>query len=75
MIGDLELGYVVTVKDTAKIPGVSERTVYNWLYKGKIKACGLPGGGWRIPLHVVADLVGLTEQELRIRLQASTKDL
>ncbi|MFC1718159.1 helix-turn-helix domain-containing protein [Candidatus Poribacteria bacterium] len=60
--------YVMSVKDTADVVGVSERTVYNWVYQGKIEAHELPAGGWRIPLHAVAELVGLTEQQLRASL-------
>ena len=64
----------MTVQDAARVVGVSERTVYNWVYQEKMEAHKLPRGGWRIPLRAVAKLVGLTEQELASRFSASVKD-
>jgi len=66
--------YVATIQDAAKIVGVSERTVYNWVYQKKIEAYELPGGGWRIPLRALSELVGMTVEGLRASLSTSVKN-
>ena len=66
--------YVATIQDAAKIVGVSERTVYNWVYQQKIEAYELPGGGWRIPLRALSELVGMTVEGLRASLSSSVEN-
>ncbi len=40
---------MLSVREVAKLFGVSEVTVRQWLYEGKLAAIKTPTGLWRIP--------------------------
>lgn len=43
----------VTIIRAAKLAGVSRRTIYNWLAKGKLEYCHTAGGNVRIFLDTL----------------------
>jgi excisionase family DNA binding protein len=55
---------LLTTREVADILRVSQNSVKNWIYQGKIKAIKTPGGDWRIPKDVfLLSLEGNVELE------------
>lgn len=57
---NMNLPPLLTVKQAARIANTSERTVYRMCEKGKVKACRLAGGAWRINSALYLEFLGLS---------------
>lgn len=49
--------YLLDVPFVARIFSVSPKTVYAWIRDGRIEAVRLPGGGLRVSVQKVADIL------------------
>lgn len=59
---------LLAVNTVANLLSVSPKTVYGWVRERQIKAIKLPGGGIRIPVEEVAEILGMNPVELARRL-------
>ena len=51
---------LVSTADAAKLLGVSQRTVVNWIKADRVRYVELPGGNYRIPLSDLLSALGGT---------------
>ena len=56
--------YLLEVSLVARILSVSPKTIYAWIRDRQIEAIRLPGGGIRIPIQEVADILEVDPAEL-----------
>jgi excisionase family DNA binding protein len=60
---DKEATPVITVAKTARLLGVTAPTAYEWVRQGELPSIRL-GGRIRIPIAKLADLLGLSHEEM-----------
>ena len=59
---------LLEVNTVAQVLNVSPKTVYGWVRGNQIGAVRLPGGGIRIPVEEVAEILGMNPVELARQL-------
>lgn len=52
-----------TLSEAMELLHVSRRSVYNYIYAGKLKATKTASGNWRISAKAILDFLGVTEAE------------
>lgn len=58
------MALLLDVKTVAGLLTVSPKTVYGWIREKKMAAVKLPGGGLRVKIDVVAEILGMKAEDL-----------
>ena len=62
---------LLDVKTVARLLTVSTKTVYGWIGRNKMAAVRLPGGGLRVKVEVVAEILEMKAEDLAEQIDSA----